>query len=114
MKVTFVVPDPPPTRTNPGRSADQRSPNAQPLARAGNALVASEPAVFPLRIAGTTVVFGKTRPDVDPLGYQPWQPILEVLTDVGAVVDGETKWAIDDSQDPSADFYVVTLETETR
>ena len=30
-------------------------------------------------------------PDVDPLGYQPWQPILEVLTDVGAVVDGETE-----------------------
>jgi hypothetical protein len=52
-------------------------------------------------------------PDVDPLGYQPWQPILEVLTDVGAVVDGETGWDID-SQDPSADYYVVTLDTESR
>jgi hypothetical protein len=57
-----------------------------------------------------TVVFGKTMPDVDPLGYQSWQPILEVLTDVGAVVDGENGWVLD-SHDPSADFYVVTLET---
>lgn len=91
MKVTLVVPDPPPTRTIPTHSADQLSPNAEPLARAGEALVASEPAAFPLRVAGTIIVFGKTMPDVDPLGYQPWQPILEVLTDVGAVVDGETE-----------------------
>jgi hypothetical protein len=56
------------------------------------------------------VVYGKTIPDVDPLGYQPEHAILEVLTDVGAVVDGETGW-VADSQDSSADFYVVTLES---
>ena len=110
MKVTLVVPDPPPTRTTPGHAADQRSPNAEPLARAGEALVASEPAAFPLRVAGLTVVFGKTIPDVDPLGYQAGHAILEVLTDVGVVVDGETGW-IADSQDPLADFFVVTLDT---
>jgi hypothetical protein len=110
MRVTLVVPDPPPTRTHPGRSADERSPNAQPLVRAGEALVASEPAAFPLRVAGLIVVFGRTMPDVDPLGYQSWHPILEVLTEVGAVVDGEAEW-VADSQDPSADFYVVTLST---
>jgi hypothetical protein len=110
MRVTLVVPDPPPMRASPGNSADRRSPNAQPLARAGEALVSSDPTAFPLRVAGTTVVFGKTMPEVDPLGYQSWQPILEVLTDVGAVVDGETGWVLD-FHDPSADFYVVTLET---
>ncbi len=109
-KVTFVVPDPPPTRTHPGRSADRNSPNAQALARAGAALVASDPPAFPLTFAGLTVVFGKTIPDVDPLGYQPEHSIIEVLTEVGAVLDPGAYWTRS-SQDASADFYVVTFET---
>jgi hypothetical protein len=108
-KVTLVVPDPPPTRTHPGRSADRNSPNAQDLARA--ALVASGPPAFPLTFAGLTLVFGRTIPDVDPLGYQPQDPIIEVLAEVGAVRDPEAYWS-SFSQDASADFYVVTFETE--
>jgi hypothetical protein len=110
-RVTLVVPDPPPTRTHAGRSADRNSPNANPLAQAGIALVASAPASFPLTFAGMTVVFGRTIPDVDPLAYHPEDVIIEVLIDVGALVDPEAWWART-SQEESADFYVVTFQTE--
>jgi hypothetical protein len=86
-KVTLVVPDPPPTRTHPGRSADRNSPHARELARAGSTLVASDPTAFPLTFAGLTVLFGRTIPDVDSLGYQPEHPIVEVLAEDGAVLD---------------------------
>jgi hypothetical protein len=108
MVVTLVVPDPPPHRPDPGRAADRHSPHALPLARAGEALVRANPAAFPLKFAEILVVFGRTFPDVDPLGYQPEQPIIEVLTDVGAVIEPEG-WSMNHSQDPLADFYVVTF-----
>jgi hypothetical protein len=113
MKVTLVVPDPPPTRETPGRAADSRSPNAQPLARAGRALVASDPATFPLRFEELTVVFGRTIPDVDPLGYRPEHSIIEVLSDAGAVIETDRGYSSWSSQDPSADFYIVTFDTES-
>ena len=75
-------------------------------------MVASDPDAFPLRFAHIVVVFGKTLPDVDPLGYQPDHAIYEVLTDVGAVVEPEG-WSTRSSQDPSSDFYIVTFEGET-
>ena len=109
MVVTFVVPDPPPTRTRPGRSADRHSPNAGPLARAGEALVRSDPATFPITFAGMVVVFGRTKPEVE--GYEPDHAIYEVLQDVGAVVEPEGWWTRT-SQDSSSEFYVVTFTTE--
>ena len=109
-RLTIVVPDPPPMRAHPGRSANRNSPNAEPLARAGEALVASDPRVFPFDFAGVIVVFGRTMPDVDPLGYQPEHPIMEVLATVGAVED-HGRWWSRTSQDTSADFYVVTFVT---
>lgn len=75
-------------------------------------MVASDPGAFPLEWAEIVVVFGKTLPDVDPLGYQPEHAIIEVLADVGAVVEPEG-WSTRSSQDPAADFYVVTFETES-
>lgn len=110
--VTFVVPDPPPTRTHPGRAADRHSPNAQLLGQAGKALVAGTPAAFPIEFTGIEVVFGKTMPDVDALGYQPEQAIIEVLADVGAVSEPDS-YSMNHSQDSSTNFYVVTFYTGT-
>jgi hypothetical protein len=62
--LTLVVPDPPPTRAHPGRSADRDSPNAQPLVRAADALIKAKPGAFPLAFSEIGVVFGKTLPDV--------------------------------------------------
>lgn len=47
-------------------------------------------------------------PDVDPLGYQPDHPIYEVLQNIGVVIEPEG-WSSTNSQDPSAEFYVVTF-----
>ena len=71
MILTLVIPDPPPTRTHPGRAADRNSPDAGPLARAGEALRSAHPGAFPLVFRETHVVFGKTIPDVDWLGISP-------------------------------------------
>jgi hypothetical protein len=109
--LTFVVPDPPPMRTHPGRSADRRSPHAAALAAAGKAAVSAHPDKFPFRFAGMTVRFGKTMWDVDPLGYQPDHPIIEVLADVGAVTDPESWWS-KTSRDPESAFYLVTFTSE--
>jgi hypothetical protein len=109
MKLTFVIPDPPPTREDPGSSANRRSPNAGPLARAGDAVVAQDPGSFPLVFRSVSVEFGKTLPDVDPLGYQPDHPIIGVLSSVGAVIDPDS-YTSSHSQDPSAEYYVVTFE----
>jgi hypothetical protein len=75
------------------------------------ALLASDRAAFPLSFAGITVIFGKTIPDVHHLGYEPVDPIIEVLADVGAVLDPDAYWTRS-SQEASADFYVVTFQTE--
>lgn len=111
MILTLVVPDPPPTREHPGRAADRDSPNAQALVSAAEALIRANPGVFPLVFSRIDVVFGKTLPDVDPLGYQPDHPIYEVLQDVGLVIEPEG-WSNRNEQDPSADFYVVTFTLE--
>jgi hypothetical protein len=87
--LTLVVPDPPPTRASPGRSADRDSPNAEPLVRAAEALLDAEPNRFPLVFSEINVTFGKTMPDVDPLGYQPDHPIYEVLQDLGVAIEPE-------------------------
>lgn len=108
MILTLVVPDPPPTRAHPGAAADRHSPNALPLVRAGEALLQAQPGVFPLVFTRIFVVFGKTMPDVDPLGYQPDHPIYEVLQNIGVVIEPEG-WSSTNSQDPSAEFYVVTF-----
>jgi hypothetical protein len=106
--LTLVVPDPPPTREHPGRAADRDSPNAQALISAADALIKANPGVFPLAFSRIDVVFGKTLPDVDPLGYQPDHPIYEVLH---LVIEPEG-WSNRNEQDPSVDFYVVTFTLE--
>jgi hypothetical protein len=111
--LTLVVPDPPPTRASPGRSADRDSPNAEPLVRAAEALLDAEPNRFPLVFSEINVTFGKTMPDVDPLGYQPDHPIYEVLQDLGVVIEPEG-WSSQNEQNPTADFYVLTFVLDDR
>jgi hypothetical protein len=60
------------------------------------------------------VVFGKTLPDVDPLGYQPDHPIYEVLQDAGVVVEPGGWSGSSDMQDRTAAFYVVTFTLHDR
>jgi len=55
-----------------------------------------------------TVRFGRTMWNVGPLGYSPEDPLYEVLCDVGAVCEPGGWWSYT-SQDPDADFYVVTF-----
>ena len=111
MILTLVVPDPPPTREHPGRSADRDSPNATNLVRAASALLAAHPKVFPLRFSRIDVRFGRTMPDTDPLGYQPDHAIYEVLQDVGLVIEPES-WSNRNTQDEAADYFAVTFELE--
>jgi hypothetical protein len=106
--LTLVVPDPPPTRSHPGRSADRNSPNALPLVRAGEAVLRADPDSFPRVFTSIFVAFGKTLPDADPIGYQPEHAIYEVLQDIRLVIEPEG-WSSNHSHDPSADFYVVTF-----
>jgi hypothetical protein len=73
--------------------------------------VSAHPDAFPFTFAGMTVRYGRTKWDVDPLGYQPAHPIFEVLGDVRAVHDASRWWARE-SQDPNSDFYVVTFTSE--
>jgi hypothetical protein len=49
--------------------------------------------------------------NVDPLGYQPDHPILEVLVAAGAVWEPGGWWTVA-SQDPNSDYYVVTFTSE--
>jgi hypothetical protein len=109
--LTLVVPDPPPFREHPGRSADRNSPYAGPLAREGEEAVASSRDEFPFVFTGMTVRYGRTIWNVDQFGYQPDGPIYEVLCDVGAACDPDGWWSYD-TQDPEADFYVVTFTSE--
>jgi hypothetical protein len=110
--LTLVVPDPPPLREHPGRSAGRKSPYAEALARAGEAArEAHDPATFPFRFRGVLVTYGRTVWNTDVLGYQPDDAILEVLADVGAVWDPEGWWS-SESQEPEADYYVVTFVSE--
>jgi hypothetical protein len=111
--ITFVVPDPPPIRKHPGRGAGRDSPHAGPLVEAAKALVAEDPDAFPWQFSGMTVRFGRTMWNVDPLGYQPDHPLIEVLCDVGAICDPGGWWSYT-SQDPDADFYVVTFTSQER
>lgn len=109
--LTFVVPDPPPLREHPGRSAGRGSPYAAALTRAGEAARGAHPDAFPFEFTGMTVRYGRTVWNVDVLGYQPDHAILEVLAHVGAVWDPEAWWSYA-SQDRDADYYVVTFTSE--
>jgi hypothetical protein len=109
--LTFVVPDPPPFRDHRGRSADRNSPHAGPLARAGQQAVDSSSEEFPFSFAGMTVTFGRTVWDVREFGFSPDAPLYEVLCDVGAACEPGSWWSYI-TQDPVADFYVVTFTTE--
>jgi hypothetical protein len=109
--LTFVVPDPPPFRDHPGRSADRNSPHAGPLARAGQQAVDSSPEEFPFIFAGMTVTFGRTMWNVREFGFSTEDPLYEVLCDVGAACEPGS-WSSYTTQDPVADFYVVTFTTE--
>jgi hypothetical protein len=106
--IAFVVPDPPPIREHPGRSADRDSPHARHLVDAAEALVAEDPDAYPWQFSGMTVRFGRTMWNVRPLGYSPEGPLYEVLCDVGAICDPGNWWSYT-TQDPDADFYVVTF-----
>ena len=106
-----MVPDPPPLREHPGRAAGIDSPHASPLTRAGRAAVAANPDDFPFEFDGMIVRYGRTVWNVDPLGYQPDHSILEVLAATGAVWDPEGWWTAE-SQDPDADYYIVTFTSE--
>jgi hypothetical protein len=108
VKIVLVVPDPPPVRTIPGRSADRRSPNASPLAHAGKALRATDPHGFPIQWQGIMITFGRSVPQVE--GYDATDAIIEVLTDVGVLEDPGFWWTKTfRTRNP---FYVVTLDTE--
>ena len=109
--ITFVVPDPPPIREHPGQAAGRDSPHAELLVEAAEALVAEDPDAFPWQFSGMTVRFGRTMWNVDPLGYQPGHPLFEVLCNVGAICDPDGWWSYT-SQDPDAEFYVVTFASE--
>ncbi len=109
--LTFVVPDPPPLRDDPGHGAGIDSPHAAPLARAGRAAVSADPGAFPFRFDGMIVRYGRTVWNVDPLGYQPTHSILEVLAATGAVWDPDAWWTAE-SQDSDADYYIVTFTSE--
>jgi hypothetical protein len=105
--LTLVVPDPPPIREHPGRSADRRSPHAASLAAAGqSALEAEGHGAF--AIEGMVVLFGQTMWDTRAFGYDPAMVLVEVLTDVGAIWETGGWWSYM-AQDPGADFYVVTF-----
>jgi hypothetical protein len=75
------------------------------------AAVAANPDAFPFQFDGMIVRYGRTVWNVDPLGYQPDHSILEVLSVAGAVWDPEGWWS-SESQDPDADYYVVTFVSE--
>jgi hypothetical protein len=109
--VTFVVPDPPPIREHPGQSAGRDSPHAQVLVEAGEALVAAEPEAFPWTFSGVIVRFGRTMWNARRLGYSPEDPVYEVLCNVGAICEPGGYWSYT-TQDPYADFYVVSFVSE--
>src|SRR3954471_21218028 len=111
MDLILAIPDPPPLRIHPGQSADRESPNAEPLVSAATALLKAHPDVFPRVFREIRVRFGRTMPDVDPLGYQPEHPIYEILQNVGVVVEPES-WSSMNSQDVTSDHYVVTFTLE--
>jgi len=70
--------------------------------------VAEDPDEYPWQFSGLTVRFGRTMWNVRPLGYSPEGPLYEVLCSVGAVCDPGGFWSYT-TQDPDADFYVVTF-----
>ena len=110
MRVRLFIDGPPPDRTYPGWSADRASPNAAPLAPAAERFIAQDPEAFPLRDPfGITVVFGKTKPDF--AGYDPIDPIIEVLVDVGLIEDERLGDWERELQDPNAEErYTVTVK----
>jgi hypothetical protein len=76
-------------------------------------LVAEDPNEYPWVFSGMTVRFGRTMWNVDPIGYQPDHPLFEVMCNVGAVCEPNGWWSYF-TQDPDADYYVVTFLSQKR
>jgi hypothetical protein len=108
VKAVLVVSDPPPARAQPSRAADRDSPNALPLVRAGEALLRASQEAYPRLFEGFEVVFGRTIPDVEELGYSAEQAIIEVLSDVGVLTEPEGWW-MRREQDRDSDFYSIVI-----
>ena len=75
----------------------------------GEAAVAANPSAYPMRLGGIIILYGETIPPYD--GYGPDDAVLEVLVNVGIAVDPDAWW-VHPSQNPSSDYYVVTLTTD--
>lgn len=97
MYVRLAVSGRPPQRTDPARCADRHSPNAAPLVRAAEDALARDPQPFPMREGfGLTVVTGFKLPKRR--GYGIDDPIVEILVDVGLIVDEREQLAACDAQ----------------
>lgn len=107
MRVVLTMPDPPPYRQNPGLAADRSSPGAGALVSAGNALMASQPHVFPLEWDEIFITFGRSKPEVD--GYDATHPIIEILVDIGVLAEQDS-WATREARDTTSGYYVVVVE----
>jgi hypothetical protein len=81
------------------------------LASVGLSIVASDSDAYPFTFAGMIVTFGKTIPPADEFGYSPEDPIIEVLGDVGVLIEPDAYW-VRPSQDADAAWYVVTFTDE--
>jgi hypothetical protein len=114
MQVKLSVDGPPPDRAHPGRCADRHSPNAEPLARAAEELIANATETLPLRDPfGITVVFGKTKPDYE--NYDSIDPIIEVLADVGLIEDERlVDWGRKLQEAVAGERYTVIIEPSSR
>lgn len=111
MRIELRIDGEPPVRADPGRCADRHSPNAAPLADAGQRLVGQNPTRFPLTEAfGITLRLGSTVPATDDDGYSVDSPIVEVLVDVGVIADERLEDWMRCSQDPAWNDYEVTIE----
>jgi hypothetical protein len=98
-----------PIGLTPAGRLGRNSPDAEPLVRAADALVRANPDMFPRVFSSIFVVFGKTVPTFE--GYQPEDPIREVLESVG-VLDEPDSWSQNHSHNASASHYVVTLSLD--
>ncbi len=110
MRVELEVDAAPPIRSDPGRSADRHSPGARPLAEVAKRLKDREPSRFP--IAGPIVLtlrLGSAAPETS--GYEIEDPILEVLADVGLIVDERQLNTVHESRDDSRQDYSIIIES---
>ena len=112
MELTLSVDGRPPARAHVGTYADRYSPNAQALAHAGLDALAQGRAGFPIRDSfSLTVVSGASMPDYE--GYGVDDAIIEVLVDVGLIVDERLERRFRASFDGAlGDSYTVTIRPD--